>query len=111
MQVKCPATGHTESQELAEGGRYSVQEAIKRLEPYRRASVQKKAKILPVKARPGYLRAAAEIASPREAIKAFCMECTGGQRHEVTLCTALACPLFSYRPFQLSEIKDLNHGG
>ena len=38
--------------------------------------------------------------SLKAAVKAFCMECVGWQREEVRLCTALACPLYPYRPFR-----------
>jgi len=31
------------------------------------------------------------------AIRAFCLECTGGERAEVARCTALDCPLFDFR--------------
>lgn len=37
--------------------------------------------------------------SPRAAIKAFCLYCTGYQRVVVTECTSWACPLHPYRPF------------
>ena len=36
----------------------------------------------------------------RAAIKAFCLECVGWQKEEVRKCTALACPLFAYRPYK-----------
>lgn len=39
-------------------------------------------------------------ASPRAAIKAFCLQCVGYRREDVTNCTALACPLHKYRPYQ-----------
>lgn len=38
--------------------------------------------------------------SPRGAIKAKCLECTGGQRQVVKECSALGCPLWRYRPYQ-----------
>jgi hypothetical protein len=38
--------------------------------------------------------------SPRRAIKAFCLECVGFDRAAVTGCTAFACPLWNFRPFQ-----------
>jgi hypothetical protein len=38
--------------------------------------------------------------SRKAAIKAFCLECVCWQKEEVRLCTALACPLYSYRPYQ-----------
>lgn len=55
---------------------------------------------MPKAARSAYLRAANGKASPRMAIKPFCMECVGGNRIEVASCTAVACPLWMYRPFQ-----------
>lgn len=39
--------------------------------------------------------------SPRAAIKAFCLQCVGYNRQDVTNCTALGCPLHQYRPFQV----------
>ena len=32
------------------------------------------------------------------AVKAFCQECVGYVRKEVTLCTDKGCPLYHYRP-------------
>lgn len=40
--------------------------------------------------------------SPRQAIKAHCLECVGFDRHEITDCTCWACPLWNFRPFQKS---------
>jgi len=34
------------------------------------------------------------------AIKAFCCECCGYERKEVSLCTDTGCPLYPYRPFR-----------
>ena len=45
----------------------------------------------------------AKKAPPRQAIKAFCQECAGYERRAVTGCTAYACPLWRYRPYQKSE--------
>jgi hypothetical protein len=45
-------------------------------------------------------RALSGEASPRQAIKAFCLHCVGDVRLEITNCTASACPLFAYRPYQ-----------
>ena len=39
-------------------------------------------------------------ASPRQAIKAFCLRCVGYLRNEVRDCTSWACPLHPYRPYQ-----------
>ncbi len=49
-------------------------------------------------------------ASPRAAIKAFCLHCVGYERNEVTNCTSLGCPLWHYRPYQdsagLAEVSE-----
>lgn len=42
-------------------------------------------------------------ASPRAAIKAFCLQCVGYQRQDVTECSAQAYPLWRYRPYQRGE--------
>ena len=68
--------------------------------PERREAVMARARQMPTKCRPGYILAAAGRASPRAAIKAQCMECVGWVRSEVAACTALACPLWGYRPFK-----------
>ena len=39
-------------------------------------------------------------ASPRKAIKAFCLECVGYDRKAISGCTAPSCPLWLYRPYQ-----------
>jgi hypothetical protein len=39
-------------------------------------------------------------ASPRKAIKAFCLACVGYDRQEIKSCTSWGCPLWKYRPFQ-----------
>ena len=39
-------------------------------------------------------------ASPRKAIKAMCLSCTGFERKEIANCSSFACPLWQYRPFQ-----------
>ena len=70
-----------------------------------RPRIQKKAAEMPETTRKGYLRAAVGTASPRAAIKAYCLECMGYIRAEVTQCTGEACPLFLYRPFQSDAHK------
>jgi hypothetical protein len=44
-------------------------------------------------------RAFSGCASPRGAIKAFCLQCVGFDRSEIKNCTARACALHAYRPF------------
>ena len=51
----------------------------------------------------------ARKASPRQAIKAFCAECVGYDRTAVTQCTAYACPLWRYRPYQTAEPRIAPH--
>lgn len=45
-------------------------------------------------------------ASPRSAIKAFCLQCVGYIRKDVTNCTAEACPLYAYRPYQHGDEEE-----
>jgi hypothetical protein len=45
----------------------------------------------------------AKKAPPRQAVKAFCQECVGYERRAVTECTAYACPLWRFRPYQNAE--------
>ena len=50
-------------------------------------------------------------ASPRRAIKAFCLSCTGFMREEVRHCTATCCPLHAFRPYVKREaINDDEQG-
>ena len=42
-------------------------------------------------------------ASPREAIKAMCLDCVGLSEVEVRECPATACPLWRFRPYQLGK--------
>ncbi len=49
----------------------------------------------------GIMRRALDgTASPRQAIKAFCLHCVGDLRDQITNCTGYACPLYAYRPYQ-----------
>jgi len=77
----------------------ATQERLGRLDSTRKAPVTKRLADMPKSARNTYLRAVSGR-SPRAGIKAFCSECCGWQRNEVARCTALACPLYPYRPFQ-----------
>ena len=71
--------------------------------PDRAKKVERRKSDVPVLYRGLYERVAAGEASHREAIKAQCLECVCWQRREVTRCTALACPLYLYRPYQDPE--------
>ena len=48
-------------------------------------------------------RAYSGDAPPRGAIKAFCLQCVGYNRQDVAGCTAFACPLHKYRPYQKGD--------
>jgi hypothetical protein len=50
-------------------------------------------------------RAFARGASPRQAIKAKCLDCCCYDRAEVAGCTVVLCPLHPYRPFQETRRK------
>ena len=80
-------------------GRLNAPEALSGMEPARRAAVAKRMAQMPVKCRGAYLRAVRGKARPA-AVKVFCLECVCWVREEVAHCTALACPLWSYRPYQ-----------
>jgi len=77
----------------------AAQERLSHLAPTRRSSVATRLADVPKSARNTYLRAVGGR-SPKAGIKAFCNECCGWQRAEVARCTALACPLYAYRPFR-----------
>ena len=51
-----------------------------------------------------------EIRSPAKAIRAFCLECCGGNSNEVRNCTSERCPLKPFRfgknPFTKRELTD-----
>ena len=53
-----------------------------------------------------YLAAVAGKASPKNAIKAFCLECQGWCRAEVAKCSTIECPLNLYRPYQKEGSDD-----
>ena len=55
---------------------------------------------MPKSSQAGYLRATRGEASPRAAIKSFCLECVCWDRGEVRRCTGGECPLWLYRPFR-----------
>ena len=81
--------------------RICAQNRLSRLDPARRSAVEDRLSQIPKSARLTYLRAVGGR-SPKSAIKAFCLECVGWQRADVRRCTALACPLYAYRPYQES---------
>ena len=45
-------------------------------------------------------------ASPRAAIKAMCLQCTGYSRQEIIDCAIAGCPLHAYRPFTGKRVRE-----
>ena len=84
----------------AERTQRACREALKLVPEGRKARVEARAIQVPPLYRAGYLRAAAGKASPRAAMKAFCLECMGWDRGAVAACTALACSHYGYRPWR-----------
>jgi hypothetical protein len=54
----------------------------------------------------GHFKRAYSGGSRKAAIHAFCLECVGFLRSEVTHCTAKGCPLYPYRPYSHGEDAD-----
>ena len=42
--------------------------------------------------------------SPRECIKAFCLECNGYEEAAIRDCSAPACALYRFRPYQRTTV-------
>ena len=80
--------------------------ALSRVAPSRRASVERRCAEMPVHCRKTYLRAVGGK-SIRAAVTAQCLECMGWDRAEVTRCSSPACSLFSYRPYQGKTKKEV----
>ncbi len=47
-----------------------------------------------------FRRVYSSTASPREAIKAMCLQCCWMDLEGIRGCTATACPLWEFRPYQ-----------
>jgi hypothetical protein len=43
--------------------------------------------------------------SPRQAIKAKCLDCCHFQRAEIRCCGVVTCPLHAYRPYQTESAE------
>ena len=69
-------------------------------------SITTKADGMPAIYKNTYLAAISGKASPRNAIKAFCIECMGYARGEVTNCDTIECPLNLYRPYRKAGDSD-----
>lgn len=77
----------------------ALETAISGLDGPRHAQVADRLSQTPTSAQGAYLRAVLRKSRPA-AVKAFCLECTGWDRASVTDCTARACPLWPWRPYQ-----------
>lgn len=55
---------------------------------------------VPAMSRAAIARALAGELSPRQAIKAKCLECCGFDRAEAAACTVWRCPLHAYNPWR-----------
>lgn len=73
---------------------------------YRRSLIDRQQREVPAKYRPLQLRVLHGTATPREAIKAMCLECLGWERNEVAHCTSMDCPNYLYRPFK-APVEDV----
>ena len=71
-----------------------------------RMSITDKADKMPKIYKNCYLSAVSGKASPRDAIKAFCTECMGYVRAEITNCDTIDCPLNLYRPYRKAGDSD-----
>lgn len=69
-------------------------------------SITDKADKMPKVYRNSYLSAVSGKATPRNAIKAFCIECMGYNRAEVSKCSTIDCPLNLYRPYKKAGDDD-----
>jgi hypothetical protein len=54
---------------------------------------------IPTKSRGIVGKAFGKSCSPRQAIKAKCLDCSGFDREEVRLCRVTVCPLWPWRPY------------
>ena len=98
-QMHTPEARRKKAATIAESVLKKVAKATKGMNPTQEAMIRDRALEMPKRCVETYLRAVRGKSRPA-AIKALCMECCGWQRREVALCTALACPLFLYRPFK-----------
>lgn len=46
--------------------------------------------------------------SPRQAIKAQCITCSGSVTEEAENCRVTTCALFAYNPYRLKQLEDSN---
>ena len=90
----------TDTTRSAETGGLTAQGGRTKGQTTRESAIAARVTQMPGSCRATYLKATRGKASPRVAIKAFCAECVGWDRAEVTRCTDTVCPLWMYRPFR-----------
>jgi len=72
--------------------------------------VELRLKEAPISCQNTLRRAFSGVSSPRSAIKAMCLACTGYERAEIASCTGFSCPLWMYRPFQKGVEDEAEEG-
>ena len=99
--MKCDKTTTiSQSASLTEPGRAKSKNRQRMGQSLSEPKVRRRLAQMPNLYKKTYKRVIQAKASPHEAIQAFCIECVGYVRGEVTLCTDKACPLYPYRPYQ-----------
>ena len=78
---------------------------VERLVAYRRKGIKRQLEYVPAIHQQRYLDAVLGHAGLRAAINANCASCCCWQNREISLCTTWACPLWPYRPYQLTEAE------
>lgn len=97
-----PMSPEQQAERRLNSGRKLRQDAMDRVTTTEWAQIEKRLAEMPFSMRYRYLQAMTGK-SLRAAVNSFCSECVGWVRDEVTKCTAPACPLYPYRPYQVGE--------
>jgi hypothetical protein len=74
----------------------------------REEQIQQRLDQMPTSCRRTYKKAVAKK-SMRAALNSFCLECVDYQREEIKACTDMACPLWAYRPYRISQKAQRGH--
>ena len=93
----------TKSTKLPEGSGFSKNDGLPQKGDSEVGPAFEVLRFVPESLQRTYLRAVTGEASPREAIRAFCLSCVVWDRKEVRLCGDTTCPLHRYRPFVDNE--------
>ena len=85
---------------MATTNKKSFQELVeKKYGINREAQIEKRLSEMPSTCK-GTYKKAVRHKSMRSSVNSACLECMGYIRKEISFCTDLGCPLYSYRPFQ-----------